>query len=477
MSRLFKRTKILATVGPSVFSEEKITELIMAGANGCRLNFSHGSYEERDQQIQWIRNAAAKKGRSVAILQDLQGPKIRLGILKDNRLDVRTGDELILDYAVKEHDGSNVLPVQYNLAERMKVGEPLFMFDGKIRSQVIEIVSDTAIRVRIENDGFIMSRKGLNLPDTDFGGDVITEKDMADIEFGATRDFDFVAMSFIQSAEDVEKLRQILLSHGSTAQIVAKIETKKAIETDEKLEAIVKATDAIMVARGDMAVEAGNEVVPIVQRKLVNLCRKHGKLCIVATQMLGSMVDNPEPSRAEVSDVANAVIQGADAVMLSDETAQGKYPVEAVKQMKKIILYTQNHIGVAPLDTDPKGDNESYNAVASAAVKLAEKINADVIICETASGATADSIATERPTLPIISVTSSPRVAGQLALTYANAAFVRPYSDNYGVELVKELKASGYVAPKEGASQILAVIVSGQPNTVSGTDTIQIRNI
>ena len=163
--------------------------------------------------------------------------------------------------------------------------------------------------------------------------------------------------------------------------------------------------------------------------------------------------------------------------MLSDETAQGKYPVEAVKQMKKIILYTQNHIGVAPLDTDPKGDNESYNAVASAAVKLAEKINADVIICETASGATADSIATERPTLPIISVTSSPRVAGQLALTYANAAFVRPYSDNYGVELVKELKASGYVAPKEGASQILAVIVSGQPNTVSGTDTIQIRNI
>ena len=311
MSRLFKRTKILATIGPSVFSEEKITELIMAGANGCRLNFSHGSYEERDEQIRWIRNAAAKKGRSVAILQDLQGPKIRLGILKNDRLDVKTGDELVLDYAVKEHDGSTTLPVQYNLAERMKVGE--------LRSQVIEIVSDTAIRVRIENDGFIMSRKGLNLPDTDFGGDVITEKDMADIEFGASRDFDFVAMSFIQSADDVEKLRQILLSHGSTAQIVAKIETKKAIETDEKLEAIVKATDAIMVARGDMAVEAGNEVVPIVQRKLVNLCRKHGKLCIVATQMLGSMVDNPEPSRAEVSDVANAVIQGADVVMLSDE--------------------------------------------------------------------------------------------------------------------------------------------------------------
>ena len=333
MSRLFKRTKILATIGPSVFTQEKIEELIMAGVNGCRLNFSHGSYEERDQQIKWIRDAAAKKGRSVAILQDLQGPKIRLGELKDNHFDVKAGDELILDSSIEKHDGTNMLPVQYNLAERMKVGEPLFMFDGKIKSEVVEIVSKTAIKVKVLNDGFLMSKKGLNLPDTDFGGDVITEKDMADIEFGASRDFDYVAMSFVQSAEDIDKLRQIMLSHGSTAQIIAKIETKKAIESDEKMEAIVKATDGIMVARGDMAVEAGNEVVPIVQRKLIALCRQYGKIVIVATQMMGSMVENPEPSRAEVSDVANAVIQGADAVMLSDETANGKYPVEAVKQI------------------------------------------------------------------------------------------------------------------------------------------------
>ena len=476
MSRLFKRTKILATIGPAVFSEEKIYDLIMAGVNGCRLNFSHGSYEERDQQIKWVRDAAAKKGRSVALLQDLQGPKIRLGEIKDNHFDIKAGDELILDSELKEHDGSNILPVQYNLASRMKVGEPLYMFDGKIKTEVIEIVSKTAIKVKALNDGFVMTHKGLNLPETDFGGDIITEKDMADIEYGASRDFDYVAMSFIHNADDINNLRQILLSHGSTAQIIAKIETKQAVATDENLEEIVKATDGVMIARGDMAVEAGNEVVPIVQRKLIQLCRKHSKLCIVATQMMGSMVDNPEPSRAEVSDVANAVIQGADAVMLSDETANGKYPVEAVKQMKKVILYTQNNTRVMPIESDPVGSlGENYNAVAHAAARLAEKIEADVIVCQTASGATADAIAAERPNVPIITVTSNPRVAGQLALTYANSAFVRPYSPTYGLDLAQELKASGYLQTDK--KELTIVIVSGQPNTQGGTDTIQIRKI
>ena len=399
MSKLFKRTKILATIGPAVMSEEAVTDLIMAGVNGCRLNFSHGNYMERDEQITWIRNAAAKKGRSVAIVQDLQGPKIRLGELKNNHLDV--------------------------LAVKVNVGEPLFMFDGKIKTEVIDIPSKTAVKIRVQNDGYIMSKKGLNLPDTDFGGDIITDKDMADIEFGASRDFDYVALSFVQFAADIDKLRQVLLSHGSSARIIAKIETKKAIEDDETLEAIVEASDGIMVARGDMAVEAGAEVVPIVQRKLVALCRKHSKLCIVATQMMGSMVENPEPTRAEVSDVANAVIQGADAVMLSDETANGKYPLEAVKAMKKVILYTQNHTRISPAEEEPTTDIKIYDAISSAVARLAERIEADVIICQTHSGATAEALAAERPNVPIISVTSNSRVASQLALTYANASFVR----------------------------------------------------
>ena len=477
MSKLLKRTKILATVGPSVFAEDKLKEMVYAGVNGFRLNFSHGTYDERDEQIRIIRKYAAERGKSVAIVQDLQGPKIRLGDLKDNHYDVHTGDVLILDHAVEEHDGGNCLPVQYNLAEKVKVGEPIFLFDGKIRAKVVEIASATAIKIEIENDGFIMSHKGINLPDTDLGGDVITDKDLADLEFGASRDFDYVAMSFIQSAEDIEKLRQILVGHGSTAQIIAKIETKKAIESDEAMEAIVKATDGIMIARGDMAVEAGAEVVPIVQRKLIALCRQYSKLCIVATQMMASMVDNPEPTRAEVSDVATAVILGADAVMLSDETANGKYPIEAIKEMKKVILYTQANSKISAIKSEPVGEYHNYDAIARAAVQMAEQIDADLIVTATKSGATAAAIAAQRPNIPTLSVTSDPRVAGQLALTYSNVSFVRPYDENYAFDLAQELKDRGYLRVPEGKDSLLVVLVSGLRDEQGGTNSIEIRHI
>ena len=477
MSKLFKRTKILATIGPATNSAEKIEEVIMAGVNGCRLNCSHGSNEERDQQIQWIREAAIKKGRSVAILQDLQGPKIRLGFIKDNHLDLRVGDELILEAAEGfEHDGGMTVPVQYNLAEKVKMGEPLSMFDGKVKSEVIDIVSDTAIKVKVLNDGFIMSKKGLNLPDTDFGGDILTPKDLSDIEYGAKCDYDYVSLSFVQSASDIVKLKELLKSLGSTAKVVAKIETKKAIESEEHLEEIVKAADGIMVARGDMAVEAGAEVVPIIQRKLIAMCRANAKLCIVATQMLSSMVDSPEPTRAEVSDVATAVVQGADAVMLSDETANGKYPLETVKAMKKVILYTQNHSRLAPISRPPVTKERIYDAISNAAARLAENIDADTIVCQTASGVTATTTAAQRPNLPIITVTANQRVANQLALIYANSAFVRPYSPDFGYDLAVELKKSEYLHGKEGEKDMLAVIVSGDKDKI-GTDTIKVRYI
>lgn len=449
----------------------------MAGVNGCRLNCSHGSNEERDQQIKWIRAAAAKKGRSVAILQDLQGPKIRLGMLKDNHLDLKKGDELILESDDSfEHDGGMTVPVQYNLASKVKPGEPLSMFDGKVKATITEIVSSTAIKVTIENDGFIMSKKGLNLPDTDFGGDILTEKDLADIEYGVNCDYDYVSLSFVQSASDIVKLKQMLLSLGSTAKVIAKIETKKAIESEKSLEDIVRAADGIMVARGDMAVEAGTEVVPIIQRKLIALCRAHAKLCIVATQMLSSMVDNPEPTRAEVSDVATAVIQGADTVMLSDETANGKYPLETVKAMKKIILYTQNHSRIAPISQDPVGEkSEVYDAISSAAAHIAESIEADAIICQTASGVTATTMAAQRPNLPIVSVTPNARVANQLALCYANSAFVRPYAEDFGLALAKELKGN-YLQVEDGKKDLTTVIVSGNRDKY-GTDTIKVRTV
>ncbi len=475
MNTIFKRTKILATLGPSTSTPEKIKELMQAGANGFRLNFSHGSYEERLEQIKWIRDASKELNRPVAVLEDLQGPKIRLGALKDNHFDVKKGDEITLDFAVEEHDGSATLPVQYNLADKVKVNEPVYLFDGKVKTTMLERVSDTAIKLRIENDGYLMSKKGLNLPDTDFGGDILTEKDLKDIEFGATQDYDYVALSFVQSEEDINNLRQILVSHGSTAQIIAKVETKAAIKP-ETLEAIVKASDGVMVARGDLAVEAGAEIVPIIQRQIVSLCRKYGKLSIVATQMMASMVDNPEPTRAEVSDVATATVMGADAVMLSDETANGSYPVEAVAAMRKTIVYTQENWPVTDVDDHIVTPDEARrNAIARAAMEVAEEIDATAIIAETKSGATAANIASLRPHLPICAVTSSQRAAQQLALTYATRSFVRPDGEKAGTELGRELLDQQYFGEID---KLVAVIVSGrQPGLTGGTDTLRVRVI
>lgn len=475
-SKIFKRTKILATIGPITGngSQQMLEDMIMSGLNGCRINFSHAKYEDAAQQIEWIRAAAEKKGRSVAILQDLQGPKIRLGEIKDNYYEVKTGDKLIIDYAVKEHKGDNILPCQYNLAPKVKIGEPVLLFDGKVTTHVTDIPSDTAIELEVENDSYVRSFKGMNLPETDFGGDIIPEKDLRDIEWGAKQDFDYIAFSFVQTADDIRKAREAMAERGHTAKLIAKIETKKAVESRENLEEIVKEVDGIMIARGDMATEAGAEVVPIAQRQLVELCREYNKLCIVATQTMGSMVDNPFPSRAEVSDVANAEIQGADVVMLSDETAMGKYPLETINAMRKVLLYTQNHASVEEMKIN--SDSPSYDAIANSAVSLAEDLDADVIICQTASGATANAVAAQRPTLPIISVTDQPRVANQLALRYANSSFVRPFSVNVGIDLAKELKDSGYLQLREGQDKLKVVWVSGAQGS-GHTDTIKFRYI
>ena len=470
-NNVFKRTKILATIGPATFSQEKVFQLLDAGVNGIRMNFSHGDNESRLEQINWVRTASQRLGKPVAILQDLQGPKIRLGILKDNMLNVKTGDMLVLDSEIAEHDGSFNLPVQYNLAEKMKVGEPLYMFDGKIKTIVREIVSSTAIRVEVQNDGFLMSRKGLNLPDTDFGGDIMTSKDIADLEWGAKQDFDYVALSFVQKADDIIDLRQRLVELGSTVDIIAKIETKSAVDP-ENLEEIVKASDGVMVARGDLAVEAGAEIVPVMQRRIIALCRKYCKLVIVATQMMGSMVDNPEPTRAEVSDVANAVIQGADVVMLSDETANGKYPIKTVRAMRRTILYTQEHSEVMMVDKTEM--REKTDAILSyTAAQLARRIKARAIIAETNTGATAVNVGAYRPNLPIVCVTENVKTAQKLALSYASRPYIRPNELNAATKLAEELKREGYF----GEDPVTVVLVSGHHPEPGKTDNIQIKTL
>lgn len=464
---IYKRAKILATLGPATNNYEAVEKLIKAGVNGFRLNFSHGSYDERDQQISWIREASSKLKKPVAILQDIQGPKIRLGELKHN-VEVKVGDILTLTHEAEHVD--NIIPIQYDLSEKVKEGERLYIFDGKVRTTVTG-KGNKSVTVKVENDGILMSRKGINLPDTDFGGDILTEKDYRDLEYGAKNDIDYVALSFIQSAHDVEVARGFLGEKGSTAQIIAKIETKAAIEETE-LEKIVEASDGVMVARGDLAVEVGAEIVPIVQRQIIALCQKYSKISIVATQMMASMVDNPEPTRAEVSDVATAVIVGADCVMLSDETANGKYPLETVESMKRTILYTQEHMDVRPLEI-PRNIETQSAAISAAAVVLAKQLKADAIVAETKSGATATHIAAHRPSRPIISVTSVPRVAQQLALLYANKSFLRPEGERAGLDLAKELAENGFL---EKPSTV--VLVSGrQPGLIGATDTIRVRTL
>jgi pyruvate kinase len=466
--RIFKRAKILATVGPATDSYEQIEAMIKAGVNGFRLNFSHASQEQAIRWTGWIRQASEVCAKPVTILQDLQGPKIRLGDF-DGPVEVKQGQELHLTYN-GTYDGGQVFPIQYDLSTKVKEGERLFIFDGKVRTTIVG-VEPQVVKVRVENDGIILKRKGLNLPDTDFGGDILTEKDLRDIEFGATQDYDYVAISFIQRAADVAQLKDLLKQHGSQARVIAKVETPAAI-ADENLEEIVKTADAVMVARGDLAVETSPEVVPIVQRRILALCQKHGRISIVATQMLMNMVENPEPTRAEVSDIANAVISGADCLMLSDETAMGKYPIQAISTMKRVILYTQEHEPVRPLlyREDEHSDNRQ-DSISSAVTTLAHQIGAKAIICETKTGTTARSIASHRPTMPIISVTSVPRVAQQLTLLYANKSYLRPDGENAGYELAKELRDQNIFEP--GTT---VVVVSGQqPGIAGGTDTIRVR--
>lgn len=466
----FKRTKIIATVGPATNSYESILELIKAGANGIRLNFSHGTHDERTEQINWIRKASNEYGKPVAIIQDLQGPKIRLGDF-EGFITVQTGQSLRFKYEA-DYDREGIIPTQYDLSEKIARGERLYLFDGRVRTTVTS-VKDGVVHVRAENDGLLLPRKGINLPDTDFKGDILSEKDLRDIAYGADKDIDYVALSFVQSIADIQKLRRLLKNQGSEAKIIAKIETRAATEP-EVLEEIVRISDAVMVARGDLAIETEPESVPILQRKIVGLGIKYSRPSIVATQMLATMTDSPEPTRAEVSDVATAVLIGADCVMLSDETANGKYPIQAVETMKRIIKYTEAN---APLsvkyDDEPIDADTTQGAISTAIITLAEQVQAVAIVAETKSGATALKIASRRPHLPIIVVTSVGRIAQQLAITYSSKTFVRKDEPFQAVHLADWLKQHRILSPGD-----VIVTASGQhPGVVGTTDTIKVRVI
>jgi pyruvate kinase len=460
----FKKTKIIATVGPSTDSYESISALIKEGANGLRLNFSHGSHEERTRQIKWIRKASKVSGKPVAIIEDLQGPKIRVGDF-DGIINIQTGQSLMFEYGA-DYAKSGHIPMQYDLSKKVKRGERVFLYDGKIKT-VVTSVRDGIVHARAENAGILIKRKGMNLPDTDFGGDVITKKDKEDLAYGSTQDIDYVAQSFVQTADDVRAMRKLIKNLGMNAKIIVKFETKSAIAN---MEEIVQESDVIMVARGDLAVEADAESVPIVQRQLIGLCQRYGKPVIIATQMLFSMTEAPEPTRAEVSDVATAVILGTDCVMLSDETANGQYPLKAVEVMKRVILYTESHMPLS-VQFPEYEDSSRQSSISRAILRLAQNIHAQAIVAETKSGTTANQIARLRPEMPLIAVTSDVRTAQQLALVFGVKSYLRPVDRLAATKLTNWLQQNKVLSRGD-----IVVTASGMyPGVVGTTDTIKVR--
>lgn len=462
--KAFKRTKIIATLGPATDSYESILALIKTGANGLRLNFSHGDYEERERQISWIRKASKEYSKPVAIIQDLQGPKIRLGDF-DGIINVKRGETLRFAYQIVYQAGGPI-PIQYDLSKKVKRGDRLYLFDGKIRTH-ITAVKDGVLYAEAENNGILIKRKGINLPDTDLSGDIITDKDRKDIVFGSTHDVDYVALSFVQDVQDIDNLKRILKNVGSDAKIIAKIETKAAVDN---LEAIVQSSDAVMIARGDLAIETEQESVPTVQRQIIGLGLKYAKPTIVATQLLASMTEAPEPTRAEVSDVATSVLIGADCLMLSDETANGRYPIDSVKIMKRVIRYTETNAPLKVVFTEPI-ERTDQGAISRGVISLAEDINAQAIVAETLSGATAQQIAARRSKIPLIAVTSSLRTAHQLAIVYGVKSYIRPANRQAAMRLTTWLRENHVLHKGD-----VVIMASGRyPGVVGTTDTIKIR--
>lgn len=460
----FKRTKILATVGPSCNSYETILDLIKTGANVMRLNFSHGAPEDREQQIKWIRKAALAYGKPVAIVADLQGPKIRLGDF-DGIINVRAGQDLTLKHDA-DYERSGHIPLQYDLSKKVRRGEHLYIYDGKVKTTVTS-VKDGVVHVRAQNNGILIKRKGINVPDTDFEGDVITDKDHKDLAFVSTHDIDYVAMSFVQTAGDIRAMRKAVMNLGSNAKMMAKIETRAAVEN---IELIFQESDAVIIARGDLAVEVPLESVPVVQRQIIDLGKQYATPTVIATQMLLSMVDSPEPTRAEVSDVATGVFLGADCLWLSDETAIGKYPVESVEVMKRIILYTEKQV-LEQGDEKVPHTPTKQQAISEAIIDLAARLEAKAIVAETNSGATVLKIASHRPRRPIIAVTSTARVAQQLALVYGTKSYVRPVDKFAATKLTNWLQKNKVLKTGD-----MIVTASGQyPGVVGTTDTIKVR--
>lgn len=463
-----KRTKIIATIGPATRDPETLEELVLAGVNGIRLNMSHGTHAEHAEVVKLVRKISKKLDKPLAIIADLQGPKIRLGKLPEDGVALLAGD--LVQFALgDEYKEGGPLPVQHDISPYVKDGQPVFLRDGMMEVKV-ERVSRGIIYARVVTGGVIFSKQGINLPETDLGGDIMTKKDLADVKFAAENDADYVALSFVQSAHDIQNLIGHLKKHKANVGVIAKIETKAAAA---RLPEIIEAAEGVMVARGDLAIEIRPEAVPTVQARIIELAKVERKICIVATQMLESMISSPQPTRAEVSDVAGAVMQGADAVMLSGETAMGSYPVETVAMMRRVIKFTESNRR-GSMQVSSFGDSTTPgHAIAAAAITLSRQLEADIILAETSSGRTARRISSLRPDAMVVAVSHHPRVYNQMALLWGARAYLIRKPERAAAETLSMLKKEHNVLRGD-----TIIRVSGpEPGVTGGTNTLQLKVI
>ena len=448
----YKRTKIVATVGPACDSYEQLLELVKAGVNVFRLNFSHGDHADKAKIIQYIQEINQTEPYYIAILADLQGPKLRVGDIENGRMDLVEGD--LLTFTNEKVIGTKEkIYVSYpNLSADVKVGEKILIDDGKLEVVVDEITANKEVKVRVTLPGSLLPKKGVNLPDTDISLPSLTEKDLADLDFILTHPIDWVALSFVRNPEDITDLKRRIKEKNHMAKVIAKIEMPQAIAN---LRDIIVESDGVMIARGDPGVEMPVEAVPLIQKDIINKCLHRAKPVIVATQMMESMIDRTKPNRSEITDVANAVLEGTDAVMLSGETATGKYPRLVVETMSKIILEIESKAYKYNREDEMKAQVHSPSKLSDAicynACKLAEDAHADAIIGMTQSGYTGFMLSSYRPKSPLYIFTKEKTLVNQLSLSWGVRAFYYDEEeslDEIFQDQIEILKKRGFL--KEG---------------------------
>ena len=463
-----KRTKIVCTLGPASQSEEVLRELILNGLNVCRFNFSHGSHEEHKGRIDMVKKVREELNRPIAILLDTKGPEIRTGNFADPEVLLEEGSEftITMDDVVGTKE---ICTVSYKgLADDVKEGDTILIDDGLVGLRV-KSVENGNIKCIVENSGIVKNHKGVNVPGVKINLPAITPKDVSDIEFGIREGIDMIAASFVRKASDVLAIREILeKNNAGDVLILSKIENQEGVEN---IDEILQVSDGIMVARGDLGVEIPTEEIPIVQKMIIKKCNELAKPVITATQMLDSMIRNPRPTRAEVTDVANAIYDGTDAIMLSGETAAGKYPVEAVKVMASIAKRIEQTLDYDRMLKEKGSKNVTVtDAISHATCTTAVDLNASAIITSTSSGYTAKMVSKFRPQAPIIAATSNEAVMRRLALTWGVCPIKSALAGNTDEVIEKSIEASienGYVKNGE-----LVVITAGVPVGVSGTTNL-----